>query len=259
MTAADAAAFGGDYDVYVMSPTTGAKTKLLGEAGAADVDAVGVYARFVRPVFRSTFDEPNGHVIIYEGKPEAEVTVLDMRVLSSLVFQNTPTGRLVDPELASVFIYEDMPPPLEVDSFDKGGANVATDAFGRVYVKRRLLGGVPLESDGSTKFTIPGGLPIVLKLPDTKLSREKELPRVPARVDDVLARASTRTSRSRPSSSARCAASATASISGRAVDAALKPDFVTQASSTHQPRQAPVRPEQAPGRARRHRRPPATP
>src|SRR4029079_12724642 len=52
--AADAGAFGGDYDVFVMNPVTGTKTKLLGEAGAADVDAVGIYARAVRPVFVST-------------------------------------------------------------------------------------------------------------------------------------------------------------------------------------------------------------
>ena len=32
-----------------------------------------------------------------------------------------------------------------------------------------------LEADGSTKFNLPGGLPIVLKLGDTTLSREKNL------------------------------------------------------------------------------------
>jgi hypothetical protein len=229
--AADAAAFGGDYDVYVMSPTTGAKTKLLGEAGAADVDAVGVYARFVRPVFKSTFDEPNGHVIINEGKPEAEVTVLDMRVLTSLVFQNTPTGRLVDPELASVFIYEDMPPPLEVDSFDKGGANVATDAFGKVYVKRRLLGGVPFETDGSAKFTIPGGLPILMKLPDTKLSREKGLPRYQREAMEFAPGEYAHQSFKEEFFGSLCG-QCHGSITGRGIDAALQPDFVTQASAT---------------------------
>ncbi len=39
--AADAGAFNGDYDVYVMTPTTGVKTKLLGEPGFADVDGGG--------------------------------------------------------------------------------------------------------------------------------------------------------------------------------------------------------------------------
>ena len=53
-----------------------------------------------------------------------------------------------------------------------------SDPFGKVYVRRRLLGSVPIETDGSAKFTIPGGVPIVLRLPDTKLSKEKNLPRV---------------------------------------------------------------------------------
>ena len=39
------ASFGGDYDVYVLDPTTGAKTKLLGGAGTAEIEAVAVYPR----------------------------------------------------------------------------------------------------------------------------------------------------------------------------------------------------------------------
>ena len=256
--AADAAAFGGDYDVYVMSPTTGVKTKLLGEAGVADVDAVAVYQRLVRPVFKSTFDEPNGHVIIYEGKPEAEISVLDMRVLSSLVFQNTPTGRLVDPELTSVFVYEDMPPPIDVDSFDKGGANVATDAFGKVYVKRRLIGGVPLESDGSTKFTIPGGLPIVFKLPDTKLSRERALPRFQRESMEFAPGEYAHQSFKAELFGSLCG-QCHGAITGRAVDAALKPDFVTQASSTISRDKPPFGLNKPPSERGAPEGPPATP
>ena len=256
--AADAAAFGGDYDVYVMSPTTGVKTRLLGEAGVADVDAVAVYQRLVRPVFKSTFDEPNGHVIIYEGKPEAEISVLDMRVLSSLVFQNTPTGRLVDPELTSVFVYEDMPPPIDVDSFDKGGANVATDAFGKVYVKRRLIGGVPLESDGSTKFTIPGGLPIVFKLPDTKLSRERALPRFQRESMEFAPGEYAHQSFKAELFGSLCG-QCHGAITGRAVDAALKPDFVTQASSTISRDKPPFGLNKPPSERGAPEGPPATP
>jgi hypothetical protein len=234
------------------------KTKLLGEAGVADVDAVGVYARFVRPVFKSTFDEPNGHVIIFDGKPEAEITVLDMRVFSSLVFQNTPTGRLVDPELASIFIYEDMPPPIDVDSFDKGGANVATDAFGKVYVKRRLLGGVPLESDGSTKFTIPGGLPIVLKLPDTKVSRERALPRFQRESMEFAPGEYSHQSFKAEFFGSLCG-QCHGAITGRAVDAALKPDFVTQASSTISRDKPPFGLNKPPAERGAPEGPPATP
>lgn len=229
--AADPAAFGGDYDVYVMSSVTGAKTKLLGEAGAADVDAIGIYARPLRPVFQSPLDEPNGHATIRSDKRDSEVHVLDMRVLASLLFQNTPTGRLIEPDLDAVSVYEDMPPPLEVDTFDKGGANVTTDAFGRIYVRRRLLGSVPLETDGSVKFNLPGGLPIVLKLADTKLSREKNLPRY-QRESMVFAPGEYAHQSFRAQFFNGLCGQCHGSISGKPIDAALDVDFVTQASAT---------------------------
>ena len=256
--AADAAAFGGDYDVYVMSPTTGVKTRLLGEVGVADVDAVGVYARALRPVFQSTLDEPNGHTVIKSGSREAEVQVLDMRVLSSLLFQNTPTGRLIDPELDTVSVYEDMPPPLEVDSFEKGGANVATDAFGRVYVKRRLLGAVPIERDGSTKFNLPGGLPIVFKLGDTTLSREKKLPRF-QRESMVFSPGEYVHQSFKAEFFDSLCGQCHGSISGRAVDVALKPDFVTQASATLSRDKPPFVLNKAPGERGAVEGPPAAP
>ena len=178
--AADAAAFGGDYDVYVMSPTTGAKTKLLGEAGVG-----GRRRRRRLRALRSArcssrpLDEPNGHVDrSTRASPRPRSTSSTCASSSSLLFQNTPTGRLIDPELDSVSVYEDMPPPLEVDSFDKGGANVATDAFGkRVRAAAPARQRAARDATARRSSTIPGGLPIVLKLPDTKLSREKGLPR----------------------------------------------------------------------------------
>lgn len=229
--AAEPGAFGGDYDVWVMSPTTGARTKLLGESGVAEVDAVGVYGKFFRPIFRSTLDEPNGHTRIRPETRASEIHIVDARVLSTLLFQNTPTGRLVDPEVESLTIYEDLPPPPEVDSFDKGGANVASDAFGRVYVRRRSLGTVPLEKDGSVKVSIPGGLPIVLELNDTKLSRERNLPRV-QREQFLFYPGEAAHQSFRADFFDSLCGQCHGAISGRAVDAALKPDFITQASIT---------------------------
>lgn len=256
--AADAAAFGGDYDVYVMSPTTGAKTRLLGEPGAADVDAVGVYARLQRPVFRSTLDEPNGHTAILPDHREAEVSVVDMPVLASLLFQNTPTGRLIDPDLDAFTVFEDMPPPLEVDSFDKGGANVVSDAFGRVYVRRRKLGRVPLERDGSAKFSLPGGLPIVLNLPDTKLSRERALPRYQRESMVFFPGEYSHQSFKAEFFDALCG-QCHGAISGTPTDVALEPDFVTQASTTLARDKAPFVLDKPPGERGAIEGPPPTP
>ncbi|CAN5925632.1 hypothetical protein BH11MYX4_BH11MYX4_32050 [soil metagenome] len=256
--AGDPAAFNGDYDVYVISSTTGAKTKLLGEAGVADVDAVGVYARLLRPVFRSTVDEPNANTFIDPQKSDSDITVLDMRVLSSLLFQNTPTGQLLDPEMSSFTVYEDMPPPLEIDSFEKGGTNVVTDAFGRVYVRRRSLGPVGLETDGSTRFAVPGGLPIVLKLPDTKLSRERNLPRV-QRESMVFAPGEFAHQSFRAEFFDALCGQCHGSLSGRQVDVGLKPDFVTQASATLSRGKAPFTLNKPPGERGAIEGPPAAP
>ncbi len=222
---------GGDYDVYVMDTNTGAKTKVLGDASGAEVEAVAVYARLPRPIFQSRLDEPNGHVVLLDGKPEAEIHVLDFPVLASLLFQNTPTGRLVDREVKTFSVYEDLPPTLDVDSMDKGGSFVASDAFGRVYVRRRLLGAAAVEDDGSAKFSVPGGVPIVLELPPTKLSREKGLPRVQREAMSFSPGEYAHQSFRENLFGGLCGP-CHGSISGRAVDAALQPDFVTQASST---------------------------
>jgi hypothetical protein len=209
-------------------------------------------------VFRSTVDEPNANTFVVPQKPDSDITVLDMRVLSSLLFQNTPTGQLLDPELSSFTVYEDMPPPLEIDSFEKGGTNVVTDAFGRVYVRRRSLGPVALETDGSTRFALPGGLPVVLKLPDTQLSRERKLPRV-QREAMVFAPGEFAHQSFRAEFFDALCGQCHGSISGRPSDVALKPDFVTQASATLSRGKAPFTLNKPPGERGAIEGPPAAP
>lgn len=229
--ASDPAAFDGDYDVYVMDTITGAKTKLFGDAGTAEVEAVPVYARMPRPIFHSRLDEPNGHVTVLPDRTEAEIHVLDMPVLASLLFQNTPTGRLLEKDLKTVTVYEELPPTPEVTSFDQGGSFVVRDAFGKVYVRRRLLGTVPIEKDGSVKFTIPGGVPIVLGLHDTELSKARGLPRIQREALSFSPGEYAHQSFKADLFGAVCGP-CHGSISGRAIDSALQPDFVTQASAT---------------------------
>jgi hypothetical protein len=229
--ASDAGTFDGDYDLFLLDPLTGQKVKLLGDAGSAEIEAVGIYARNSRGVFRSALDEPNGHTVVFEDKTEADVHVLDMPVLASLLFQNTPTGRVLESGMKDVEIYEDMPPPLDFTSFAAGGSNVAKDEFGQVFVKHRLLGTVPLAPDGSMHFQVPGGLPILFKLPETPESKDKKLPRIQREASSFAPGEYANQSFRREQFNGLCAGCHGA-ISGRPVDFAVQPDILTGASAT---------------------------
>jgi hypothetical protein len=222
--------FGGDYDVYVFDPSTGTKTKLLGAAGSAEVEAVGVYARVPKGIFVGTADEPNGNTSIHPGKNIADVTVLDMTVLGSLLFQNTPTGRLVEPDLTSFDVFEDLPP--DVQEFPSAcGGNTACDAYGKVYTRRRKRGTVPVQGDGSAHFVIPGGMPMVLHLADTTESTKHGLPRWQR--EEMTFVPGEYSHQGFPSIFFNnLCGTCHDSISGRPTDAAFAPDFLTQASQS---------------------------
>jgi hypothetical protein len=228
----DPATFGGDYDVYVLDPATGAKTKLFGAAGSAEIEAVAVYPRTDKGIFASAYDEPNGHTSVSNAQPNAsapaDVTVLDMTVLASLLFQNTPTGRAVETDLRSFDIYEDLPP--DVTAFGACGGSTACDDFGKVYVRRRKLGTVPLQPDGSAHFRIPGGLPIVLHLADDSVSQQLKLPRWQREEMTFLPGETAHQSFPAGFFDNLCGGCHGA-VSGRPLDAALRPDFLTQASA----------------------------
>ena len=122
------------------------------------------------------------------ARPRADVDVLSMPVLTSLVFQNTPTGRVLDPGLSSVDVYEELPPASGVVDYASGGTNVTTDSFGQVYVRRRSMGTTNVYSDGSAHFKIPGGVPIVLPPAGHGAVEAAEPAALAARGDAVLAR-----------------------------------------------------------------------
>jgi hypothetical protein len=237
--AGDPASFGGDYDVYVMDPVLQTKTKLLGSAGTEEIEAVAVYPRVPKGIFASTPDEPNGHTYIDPTTTNADVTVLDMTVLASLLFQNTPTGRVVEPDLQSFDVYEDLHPDVTSMPSCPTSGNLFCDSYGSVYVRRRLVGTVPLQADGSAHFSIPGGLPMVLHLPDDTESTQMSIPRwqreemtfTPGEVAHQSFRATF--------FNGLCSA-CHQSISGQTIDSAVNPDFLTQASDVSAVGQPPV-------------------
>jgi hypothetical protein len=233
-TPQDPATFDGSYDLVVLDPETGNTTTLVPGNGGQVIEARGVYARAVRgpnlPAnLTAAFDDPNAHSVVTPGEANVDMTILDVPILASLVFQNTPTGRIFDPGVGSFDVYEDMPPTPDVTSLGAAGQYVATDAYGSVYVRRRLLGTQPILGDGSAHIKIPGGVPIVLHFPDTDLSKSKSLPRWQREEMGFSPGETVNEMLKQPFFDNVCG-QCHGSISGQQIDVAVKPDILTQAS-----------------------------
>jgi len=228
--ASDPASFGGDYDVVVFDPMTGARTPLVGAAGQMDVDAVAVYGKVSHGVFASRIDEPNGHTVVYPDKSEAEIIVVDTAMIGSLLFQNTPTGRALDTEIKQFDVLEELPPTIDTTSYGAAGAQAMMDEFGQLVVRRRKLGTVPLQADGSAKFWIPGGAPMVLSLPDTTLSKKLGLPRLQREEMSFYPGEYSHQSFKAGFFDALCG-QCHGAVSGQQLDIAVRPDIMSQASN----------------------------
>lgn len=226
--ASDSASFGGDYDLYVLDPTTGARTLLLGQPGLAEVDAVAVFARPPRGVYRSGPGEANAYALD-ESQPWADVTMHDAEILASLAFQNTPTGRVRE-QLPGFEVWEELPPPQDMMSFAAGDPSVA-DAFGQVYVRRRQLGTVPILADGSAHWRAPGGVPLLLHLLDSPESQALGLPRW-QREEFMLTPGESEHEAMRADLFDGFCGQCHGSTSGRPVDVAMRPDVLVGASQT---------------------------
>ncbi|MEZ4230769.1 MAG: hypothetical protein R3B89_16450 [Polyangiaceae bacterium] len=166
--------FSGNFDIYEINPSTGGRTALIQDAQDL-LWPVAIYARQNREVFKSRADEANGSTRVFtdpERSDRSDITVLDFPVLSSLLFQNTRSGRDLPPN-GPISIYESLPPEPGVTSFDQGGKFVTSDDFGQVYARRRLVGVVQPLQDGSARVQIPGGVPIVLA-PQIALAGDSE-------------------------------------------------------------------------------------
>jgi hypothetical protein len=149
-------------------------------------------------------------------------------VLQSLLFQNTRSGRRVDSP-SSFKVYESFPPPLGVTDFAGAGGEVVDDIYGQVYVRRTLLGTVPVQSDGSAGMILPGGVPVSLDV-RTRLAvdsgsadhfQREEMQFYPGE--------EARQSFRRNFFNGLCGG-CHGSVSGREMELAVKPDILTQAS-----------------------------
>ena len=227
----DAASFGGDYDVWLIDPSLGTRTQLFGAAGQADVDAVAIYGRPPRGIYKSVAGQPNAYGMD-ESVTTADVTIHDVPMLASLFVQNTPTGRELE-TLPSMEVWEMLPPPPGADSFASAAAApfVTSDAFGQLIVRKRLLGSLPLNSDGSVHYKLPGGLPIALHLPDTDLSKQRNLPRWVNEQFMLTPGESVHEAFPRAFFNGFCG-NCHGSVSGSQLDVGQRPDLMSNASAT---------------------------
>jgi len=161
-------------------------------------------------------------------------------LLSSLLFQNTRTGRAVPTSNFTMSLWEDLPPEKGVTSFDAAApSSIFGDAFGQVYVRRGLLGSPDIFSDGSASATIRGGMPLVLQARVTLASdsgptdhfQREEMQFYPGEVSRQGFRKSL--------FNGLCAG-CHGSLSGYESDVAINPDILTQASRVEALERVPV-------------------
>jgi hypothetical protein len=223
----------GSFGLVVVDPVTFERRELLRESDDL-LWPVVVHARAPRPIFQSRIDEPNGatRVDFDAASPSfSEVMYLDLPLLSSLLFQNTRSGRPVPEDLGSVEFWEQLPPEPTVINFETGAPFVASDEFGSVYVRRRSLGSaVPDAEDGSARVRLPGGVPFNLAVrvqlegdTEPRLHHQRE-------ANQFYPGESARQSFPRALFDGVCGG-CHGSVSGLENDVATNPDILTRASS----------------------------
>src|SRR6185295_15601346 len=161
-SASDLRRIAGSFALAVVDPVSGERRELA--SGAGDLLwPIAVYAHAGRTIFHSRIDEPNGATQVASGGRFSDVTYLDLPLLSTLLFQNTRSGRPFAEVSGDVQFWEQLPPPSGVTSFDNAGSFATSDALGPLYVRRRSLGSVsPAKQDGSAHVRLPGGVPFNL-------------------------------------------------------------------------------------------------
>jgi hypothetical protein len=223
---ADVGTASGEYALVQVMLPDGTRNELVKVAGRAIVDAAAVYAKpYYGSVFTSRPDEANANTYVVSGQKDAELRVLDLPMLASLLFSNVRVGRYIDTQVQAVGVLEDLPPTTTPDKWD--ASFVANDAYGKVWQKRRRLGLAQVFPDGSLGMHLPGGVPLVLEVyhdpaAGGPIATQRE-------AIQLYPGERARSSFQRGLFEAQCGG-CHGSISGREVDVHLNPDVLTAAS-----------------------------
>jgi hypothetical protein len=227
--ATNLATFNGGFDVVVVNPNNGARSVLI--PGPEDaLWPVAVYAKQNIGVFRSRLDEANGATALSpKNGTRAEITYLDLPLLTTLLFQNTRSGRDLPVDQPHAQVWQDLPPEPGVTSFATGGSFVTNDSYGQLYVRRSLIGEIAPARDGSARVALPGGIPYLLAMrtqlaSDTSPTLHFQREQMQAYPGEVV-----RQSFRRDFFNGLCGG-CHGSVSGLENHVAINPDILTQAS-----------------------------
>jgi hypothetical protein len=220
--------FDGNFDVVVVNVTTGARTPLV--SGAQDeIWPVAVYPRASIGIFKSRLDEANGASQLGGDAGISEVTFLDVNLLSSLLFQNTRSGRDVPAGSALRAVWESFPPQNAKSFAEADQSFVTSDDFGQVYSRRQLLGVPDVSADGSAAMRIRGGTPIQLEVLAKLAGDAEAAPHLQREEMQFYPGEVVRQGFRRDLFDGMCAG-CHGSVSGKENEIAVNPDILTQAS-----------------------------
>jgi hypothetical protein len=224
--------FNGNFDIVEVDTATGARTTLIADA-KDDLWPVAIAPRYNLRLFKSKIDEPNGAAQVFQDegrRARSQITFLDAPLFSSLVFQNTRTGRIVPTSDFALSLWEDLPPEPNVKSFDAANPSfVFSDDYGKVYVRRGLLGSPAMYDDGSASVNIRGGIPLVLQTRVMLASDQKPTDHFQREEMQFYPGEVVRQGFRRPLFNGLCAG-CHGSISGYETDISPNPDILSQAS-----------------------------
>jgi len=220
--------FTGKFEIVVVVPETGATTALISDPTQDCLWPTAVYAKQNIGIFDSRLDEANGATSVGTGST-ARVTVLDVGVLQSLLFQNTRTGRPIS-GAPTLGVWQSLPPELGVTDFPSGGSYVSSDGYGQYYARRQFLGNVRVHPDRSAGMVVPGGMPLTLETRVALASDQSGTPAHHQREEMQFYPGENSRQAFREQQFNGLCAGCHGSVSGIEMEIAVKPDVLTSAS-----------------------------
>src|SRR6185437_4171938 len=147
-----------DWDIVAIDPETGARTTLVGGAGA-QVDAVLAIKYPPRALYMNRRQLVFGGGVDMSLVDRAIIHMPDAPMVFTLLTGNLRRGRPVDTFRGAT----------QLAVYSEGMASPTTTSGNLpsgIYQMRTLLGTAPIASDGSVKFSVPAGRGVVLELQD---------------------------------------------------------------------------------------------